>query len=72
MADPCDSSDGYAEALCENRVIEAREALKFRRFTPSGICHNARCGDEVIGDRIFCDSVCTAEYEALAKAKQRR
>ncbi|MBG6083233.1 hypothetical protein IWX58_004983 [Rubrivivax gelatinosus] len=49
----------------------AAERASARELSPHGCCHNPNCELPVVGNKLFCDTTCSGEYERL-KATSRR
>lgn len=58
MADIADLA-ADRQALINNVSASLRKDVS-NRPTPNGECHY--CGDDVTGERIFCDSVCARKW----------
>lgn len=64
-----------ADQAAERREFMEREALTYRKDTtgrpqPVGGCH--ACGEEVTGERIFCDAFCARVWDQKQERGNRR
>ena len=71
MADVCDMAADRMEAEAEFQRMIASQRASVRELAPRGSCHNPNCELPVVGDKLFCDSACSGEYERI-KASSRR
>ncbi|WP_081487388.1 hypothetical protein [Rubrivivax gelatinosus] len=71
MPDVCDRAGDRMEAEAEFQRRIAAERASARELSPHGCCHNPNCELPVVGNKLFCDTTCSGEYERL-KATSRR
>ncbi|WP_417841994.1 hypothetical protein [Terasakiella sp.] len=62
MADVIDIAQEIEE-LALATAIRSRKAAPGLKLQPAGICQNENCGEDVTGDRLFCNRACADEYE---------
>jgi hypothetical protein len=67
MSDVCDVASDYEEVERQSRILAARS---YKAITPTGYC--LFCGEEMPGDRRFCDRECADEYEYRQKLVGRK
>lgn len=60
MADPADEASELTEQELARQIAAARKPQKTREF-PCGDCWY--CGEPVEGEKLFCDSTCSTDYE---------
>lgn len=64
-----------ADQAADRQALLERQALAMRKDTsnrprPNGECHE--CGDDVDGERIFCDAECAQDWEREQERIKRR
>lgn len=69
MSDDIDKAVDLGEKLHEAKVAQIRVAAQRRELHPMGTCHYCRC--QVTSGQLFCDSICTEDYEAEQQALKR-
>lgn len=68
MSDIADDADEQIQANLDLALQQARSQR--RRYQPCGACHF--CGEEVTGQKIFCDSDCEQLQAREVAARIRR
>jgi len=71
MADICDMAADRMEAEADFQRQIAAQRAQVRELKPHGSCHNPNCELPVVGDKLFCDATCSAEFERLKAAGRR-
>lgn len=71
MADDADNSDDKIEAMREIGLAQVRKRTATRDLQPAGFCHSPLCGEAVEGHRLFCDVICSEDWDRAQAAKKR-
>lgn len=71
MSDAADDSDDTIEAMRTSGLAQVRKNLATRDLQPAGFCHSPLCGEAVDGNRVFCDLVCSEDWDKAQAAKAR-
>ena len=69
FADESDRATALEEAERDYLVTQARNAASNRTLKPVGTCYY--CGEDVRGNRLFCDSDCADGHGQLEAARRR-
>ncbi|WP_448508804.1 hypothetical protein [Immundisolibacter sp.] len=61
--DEVDVTQKRMEAEQEARAKVQKYMAGVRELKPTGFCHSPLCGEEVKGNRLFCDKQCSDDWE---------
>lgn len=56
--------------LQESINVQRQRASAAQAPKPSGECHNPHCGEDLEGEKLFCNANCATEYEKFNKFRK--